>query len=67
MEGNVMKWNVTGDCDAILDLHEKTDKAMFPLDLRDYSLPHDAPTPLQYAIHYNQTAAALLLLRLGAR
>ena len=56
-----------GDCDAILELHQKTDQAMFPLDLRDYSLPLDAPTPLQYAIHYKQTPAALLLLRLGAR
>ena len=56
-----------GNCDAILELHEKTDRAMFPLDLRDYSLPLDAPTPLQYAIHYKQTPAALLLLHLGAR
>ena len=41
-----MKLNVTDDCDAILDLHEKTDTAMLLLDLRDFSLPHDAPTPL---------------------
>ena len=54
---------IDGDCDEILRLstHE-----LFPLDIRDYSFPYDAPTPLQYAIHHNQTQAALLLILLGA-
>lgn len=54
---------IDGDCDEIRRL---STHALFPLDVRDYSFPHDAPTPLQYAIYYNQTQAALLLLQLGA-
>ena len=36
------------------------------LDLRDYSVPADGPTPLHYAIHSNRSDAAEMLLELGA-
>ena len=52
-----------GRCEEIRRL---STHVLFKIDMRDYVLPLDAPTPLGYAIHYEQTQAALLLIELGA-